>query len=104
MRRLVLSRVIVSPFFTSAIAPPTNASGATCPTSQPHEPPENRPSVTSATESSSPCPISAAVGERIYGMPGPPFGPTNGVPQTEQALYFFDTTAIWPSCTADKTQ
>ena len=47
-RRCVFSSasiVIVSPSFTSAIGPPSCASGVTWPTMKPCEPPENRPSV-----------------------------------------------------------
>ena len=43
-----MSIAIVSPSFTSAIAPPSAASGDTWPIERPEVPPENRPSVTSA--------------------------------------------------------
>ena len=51
---------IVSPSSTTAIGPPSAASGATWPIIRPWVPPENRPSVRSATESPSPSPTSAA--------------------------------------------
>jgi len=38
--------------------------------------PENRPSVTSATDSPSPVPITDAVTLSISRMPGPPAGPS----------------------------
>ncbi len=52
---------IVSPSWTAAIGPPRAASGATWPIISPCVPPENRPSVMSATESPRPSPTSAAV-------------------------------------------
>src|SRR5487761_1033600 len=61
---------------TSAIPPPAAASGATCPTTIPCVPPENRPSVIRPTESPRPAPISADVGASISRIPGPPFGPS----------------------------
>src|SRR6185369_1899798 len=70
------SIVIESPSSTSAIVPPTAASGATCPTTIPYVPPENRPSVINPTESPSPAPIKADVGASISRIPGPPFGPS----------------------------
>ena len=68
--------VIESPSFTSAIGPPTYASGATWPTTMPQVPPEKRPSVMRPTDSPRPWPISAEVGASISCMPGPPFGPS----------------------------
>ncbi len=68
--------VIVSPSWTKAIAPPTAASGATCPTTIPYVPPEKRPSVINPTVSPSPAPIIADVGASISRIPGPPFGPS----------------------------
>ena len=44
-----VSIVILSPFLTNAIGPPTYASGATCHPINPRVPPENLPSVTIAT-------------------------------------------------------
>jgi hypothetical protein len=76
IRRFPASMVIESPSFTSPIGPPTNASGATCPTTIPQVPPEKRPSVMRPQDSPSPCPISAEVGASISCMPGPPFGPS----------------------------
>ena len=60
---------------TSAIPPPSKASGVTCPTTKPCEPPENLPSVIKATELPKPAPIMADVGLSISDIPGPPFGP-----------------------------
>ena len=44
----------MSPSSISAIGPPTAASGETCPIISPRVPPENRPSVSSATDSPRP--------------------------------------------------
>ena len=55
------SKTIVSPSRTAAIGPPRGASGATWPAMKPWVAPEKRPSVSSATESPSPSPTSAAV-------------------------------------------
>ena len=52
--------------------------------------PENRPSVTSATLSPSPRPISAPPGDSISGMPGAPAGPS------------WRTTRTWPSFTSPR--
>ena len=52
---------IRSPFFTSAMGPPSAASGATWPMAEPRVAPLNRPSVISATSLSSPMPASAEV-------------------------------------------
>src|SRR6266540_2697270 len=60
-RRVSTSSTIVSPSSTSAMGPPTVASGATWPTANPCEAPENRPSVTSATSRPSPAPTMAPV-------------------------------------------
>ena len=62
---------IVSPSSTMAIGPPSAASGATWPIIRPWVPPENRPSVSSATESPRPSPTSAPVTCSISCMPGP---------------------------------
>ncbi len=48
---------IVSPFWTSAIAPPDAASGETWPIDSPEVPPEKRPSVISAQALPSPRPF-----------------------------------------------
>ena len=71
-----MSIVTRSPSWMSAIAPPTAASGATCPTTRPWVAPEKRPSVMSPTESPSPVPMIAEVGDSISRIPGPPFGPS----------------------------
>ena len=42
-----MSMRTLSPSLIKAIGPPSTASGATCPTHRPVEPPENRPSVNS---------------------------------------------------------
>ena len=65
-----------SPSRIRPIAPPTAASGATCPTTMPWVAPEKRPSVMSPTESPRPVPMIADVGDSISRMPGPPFGPS----------------------------
>ena len=59
----------MSPSSTSAIGPPTAASGDTCPIEAPLDAPENRPSVISATEDPSPIPAIAEVGFSISLMP-----------------------------------
>ena len=65
-----------SPSSISPITPPAAASGETCPTEIPLDPPENRPSVTSAHFAPSPAPLRNAVGCSISCMPGPPDGPS----------------------------
>jgi hypothetical protein len=65
-----------SPSRTKAIGPPSCASGVMCPMMKPCEPPEKRPSVSSATSLPSPAPMIADVGVSISGIPGPPFGPS----------------------------
>ena len=52
------------------------ASGDTCPMHSPRVPPENRPSVTSATDVPSGMPLSMLVSTSISRMPGPPLGPS----------------------------
>src|SRR5262245_43180179 len=74
--RAPASSEMTSPSRMAAMGPPEAASGATCPTMRPRVAPENRPSVTSATESPSPMPTSAAVTASISRMPGPPRGPS----------------------------
>jgi len=54
----------------------TWASGVQCPMIKPWDPPENRPSVISATSLPRPAPMIALVGVSISGMPGPPLGPS----------------------------
>ena len=53
---LLAAIIIASPSFTTAIIPPTAASGPTWPIQKPLVPPENRPSVIKATVSPNPCP------------------------------------------------
>jgi hypothetical protein len=50
------SMVIMSPSFNRPMVPPVAASGLMWPTQKPRVPPENRPSVISATFSPMPCP------------------------------------------------
>ena len=85
-RRPSASIVTASPSRSSAIGPPTHASGATWPTTSPCVPPENRPSVISPTLSPSPWPTSAAVTASISRMPGPPTGPSPRMTTTSPAL------------------
>ena len=66
----------MSPSLSSAIGPPTAASGPTWPTQKPRVAPEKRPSVISATLPPMPWPYSAAVVASISRMPGPPLGPS----------------------------
>jgi len=67
---------MISPSSTSAIGPPTAASGETCPIEAPRLAPEKRPSVIRATDEPSPIPAIADVGLSISLIPGPPFGPS----------------------------
>ena len=67
---------IISPAFIIAIGPPAAASGEICPIHAPLVPPENLPSVISATLEPRPIPIIALVGANISGIPGPPLGPS----------------------------
>mmetsp|Transcript_21366 Transcript_21366/g.39993 ORF Transcript_21366/g.39993 Transcript_21366/m.39993 type:complete len:324 (-) Transcript_21366:35-1006(-) len=73
---LATSITMGSPVSTSAMGPPTAASGETCPMMNPCEPPENRPSVIRATSLPRPAPMITLVGVSISGMPGPPLGPS----------------------------
>lgn len=66
----------MSPSSTSAILPPTAASGDTWPIQAPRVAPEKRPSVINATLLPSHIPIIAEVGFNISLIPGPPFGPS----------------------------
>src|SRR5690606_2356598 len=83
---LATSSVILSPFSTRAIGPPSVASGAMCPTHSPVVPPENRPSVISMTSLPSPAPLIAPVIASISRMPGPPFGPSYRITTTSPAV------------------
>ena len=65
------SMTISSPSSTRPIGPPSAASGAMWPIISPWVPPENRPSVISATESPRPSPTSAAVTLQHLLHPGP---------------------------------
>ena len=60
-----------SPSSTSPIAPPAAASGETCPTAMPLDPPENRPSVTSAQPSPKPGALEERRGVQHLLHPGP---------------------------------
>ena len=68
--------LMMSPSSTSAIGPPTAASGETCPIDAPLDAPLKRPSVMRATEEPSHIPAIADVGFSISLIPGPPFGPS----------------------------
>ena len=68
---VLASIVIVSPSSTSAIGPPSCASGVTCPTMKPCEPPEKRPSVTSATRVAQPGAHQRRGGRQHLGHAGP---------------------------------
>ena len=65
-----------SPSLINAIGPPSTASGATCPTHKPVDPPENRPSVNNKVDLPKPAPLIAPVIINISRIPGPPFGPS----------------------------
>jgi hypothetical protein len=67
--------VIESPSFTSAIGPPSKASGVTWPTTMPQVPPEKRPSVMSPRIRRA-LADERGVGASISRIPGPPFGPS----------------------------
>jgi len=58
------SMMMRSPSFTSAIGPPTRASGTTWPMINPRLAPENRPSVIRAVEFANPAPAIAPVGPK----------------------------------------
>lgn len=60
--RVSESMTIRSPSLTSAIGPPTRASGTTWPIINPRLAPEKRPSVIKAVERASPAPAMAPVG------------------------------------------
>ncbi len=66
----------LSPSRTSAIGPPSRASGATWPTQKPWVPPLKRPSVISAQSAPRPTPFIAPVTASISRMPGPERGPS----------------------------
>ena len=84
-RRFVTSNAIRSPSRSSAIGPPTAASGATCPAISPCVAPEKRPSVSNATARPSPSPTMAEVTPSISRIPGPPFGPSYRTTTTSPA-------------------
>ena len=106
---------MISPSSTSAIGPPTAASGDTCPIDAPLDAPLKRPSVISATEDPSPYPAIAEVGFSISRIPGPPFGPSYRITITSPGLIFPDLIAsvassslskilAGPSCTSISAQ
>src|SRR5450759_431318 len=103
-RRAVTSSVTRSPSQTSAIGPPTAASGETWPTMNPCVAPEKRPSVTRATVSPRPCPTSEAVTARISGMPGAPFGPSWRITTTSPARISRRSTAANAAISPSKTR
>ncbi len=67
---LTASMLIISPFSTSAIGPPTNASGVTWPIMIPWDAPLKRLSVIKGPVFPRPAPTSAEPGLNISGMPG----------------------------------
>ena len=67
---------MISPSSANAIAPPSAASGETCPMLRPEVPPENLPSVNKAQDFPSPFDFKYVVGYSISCIPGPPFGPS----------------------------
>ena len=56
---------------------------------KPWDPPENLPSVMSATSLPSPAPMIAEVGVSISGIPGPPFGPSYRITTTSPLTISF---------------
>src|SRR5260370_36255192 len=80
--RLSTSKTTMSPSRTAAIGPRQTASGATCPAISPRVAPEKRPSVSKATDSPKPAPVSAAVTANISLIPGPPRGPSLRITNT----------------------
>ena len=85
---------ITSPFFKSAIGPPTDASGPTWPIQKPLVAPENLQSVIRATFSHFHCPYIAAVVDNISRIPGPPRGPSYLIIIISPSLYFLFLTAL----------
>lgn len=73
---MAAARIDVASVFVYAIGPPSTASGATCPTHRPVDPPEKRPSVKSRVDLPRPAPLIAPVIINISRIPGPPFGPS----------------------------
>mmetsp|Transcript_8730 Transcript_8730/g.20602 ORF Transcript_8730/g.20602 Transcript_8730/m.20602 type:complete len:274 (-) Transcript_8730:948-1769(-) len=94
---------IASPFWISAMLPPTCASGVTCPMQKPWVPPEKRPSVISATSLPSPAPMIADVGVNISGMPGPPLGPSYRITTTIPAVISLRSSAASMSSSESNT-
>src|SRR6185369_9905063 len=91
--RAAMSSTISSPSRTSAIGPPSVASGATWPMHRPVVAPENRPSVRRSTSLPIPAPLIAPVTASISRMPGPPRGPSLRMTTTSPSR-------ICPPCTA----
>ena len=98
------STVMLSPSSIRPMVPPTAASGATWPTTNPKEPPEKRPSVIKATESSRPCPTIAAVGLSISRIPGPPTGPSLRTTITSPGLICLSRIAARQDSSLSKTR
>ena len=71
-----MSIFIVSPSSTTAITPPTAASGEMWPIAAPSVKPEKRPSVSTKTSCPMPRPTSASVVIIISRIPGAPRGPS----------------------------
>ena len=83
--------------------PPTIASGTRCPMQGPPEVPENLPSVTMATDLSSPMSISSHVAMTISLIPGPPFGPSYRMTMTSPSLILPASRALMQSSSCSKT-
>mmetsp|Transcript_8681 Transcript_8681/g.24801 ORF Transcript_8681/g.24801 Transcript_8681/m.24801 type:complete len:200 (-) Transcript_8681:1137-1736(-) len=82
------------------MGPPSWASGATWPITKPCEPPENLPSVMSATQSPSPAPMMALVGVSISGIPGPPLGPSYRITMTQPLKDSGSSSKAWSICSS----
>ena len=98
-----MSMTISSSSSTKANGPPTIASGETCPMQGPLVPPEKRPSVIKATELSRPIPTSAAVGDNISLIPGPPRGPSYLIIITDPLEIFLSMIAFIASSSLPNT-
>ena len=95
--RLGMSMVMVSPFWMTAMGPPSKASGVTWPMLPPRVAPLKRPSVMSATDSERPMPAMVAVGMSISGMPGPPLGPSYRIITTSPGTTWLARIAVMAS-------
>ena len=98
-----ISIEIISPSSTSAIVPPSAASGEICPIAAPLVAPLNLPSVISATYLSKPIPAIADVGDSISLIPGPPFGPSYLITTTSPLTIFLERIASIASSSKSNT-